>query len=381
MTRGTPATPRATRKYERSAPLWAGCDLFAWVRLLQRNRFAIGRSGWRAALAITAASFLHTVLRFVQDAVHGRRIARTRIQHAPIFLLGHWRSGTTLLHELLACDPRLCAPTTYECFAPHHFLISDPWFPRLFSKLIPSRRPMDAMAAGWDHPQEDEFALCLMGQPSAYERIAFPARPQAGKGALDLRGLSPPQIREWKQSFRRLVQTLTYKNRGRRLILKSPPHTCRIPTLLELFPDALFIHLVRDPYVLYPSTLHLWRVLFTTHGLQAWSWEDLPDHVLQTFVQLHERLEEGKRLIPPGRFHELRYEDLVRDPISELEEIYRRLGLGDFEPARRPVEERLAASKEYQTNRYLLTVEEQRMITRLWGDVIRRQGYTIREEV
>src|SRR5687768_18104609 len=46
-----------------------------------------------------------------------------------------------------------------------------------------------------------------------------------------------------------------------RSILKSPPHTCRVPTLLRLFPDARFVHIVRDPYAVYPSTLHLWRIL------------------------------------------------------------------------------------------------------------------------
>jgi hypothetical protein len=314
----------------------------------------------------------------VQQAVYGRRVARTPVPRAPVFILGHWRSGTTLLHELLAQDPRHAFPTTYECFAPHHFLVTRSWLPRLLGWLMPGRRPMDNMAMGWDRPQEDEFALCLLGQPSPYERIAFPNRPADDADALDLRGLSSRVLRQWKTTFFRLMQELTFAKGGRRLVLKSPPHTCRIPTLLELFPDARFVHIVRDPYVIYPSTLHLWRVLYGVHGLQRPSWKGLPETILQTFEQMYDRLEAGRSLIRPGHFHELRYEDLVRDPIGQLEVIYRVLELGEFEPARPRVEAYLAGLKNYETNRYTLTPDERRKITRHWGAVIRRYGYPVR---
>jgi hypothetical protein len=306
-------------------------------------------------------------------------VARVPIPNAPVFILGHWRSGTTLLHELLSRDPRLAAPTTYECFALHHFLLTRLWLPRLLGWLVPSRRPMDNMAFGWDRPQEDEFALCLLGQPSPYQRLAFPNRP-AEAGALDLRALSPRALRRWKATFVRFVQELTFARGGRRLVLKSPPHTCRVPTLLEMFPDARFVHLIRDPYVLYPSTLHLWRVLWVAHGLQRPSWKDLPEYVLDTFARMYERLEEDKRLVPPDRFHELRYEDLVQDPVGRLGAIYRDLGLGDFEPARPHVEAYLAGVKNHETNRYVLTAAERRAVTRHWGDVIRRYGYPLRDD-
>jgi hypothetical protein len=199
------------------------------------------------------------------------------------------------LHELLACDPCHAFPTTYECFAPNHFLITGSWLPHLLGQLMPSRCPMDNVAAGWDHPQEDEFALCLLGQPSLYRRIAFPNRPAGDVGALDLHGLSPPALRGWKATYLRLLQALTIKNGGRRLILKSPPHTCRIPTLLEMFPDARFIQIVRNPYDVYPSTLHLWRFLYAIHGLQPPTWRGMQEHILDSFVQMYDRLEEGKR--------------------------------------------------------------------------------------
>src|SRR5262249_18962829 len=150
-------------------PLWAGCDLLAWGRLLARNGFAVCRSRWRLAAAVTAASVVQSTLRVLQAATVGRTPGGP-LRDGPVFVLGHWRSGTTLLHELLARAPRHAAPTTFDCLSPHPFLLTRSWLPALLRRFAPRRRPMDNMAAGWDRPQEDEFALCLLGLPSPYER-------------------------------------------------------------------------------------------------------------------------------------------------------------------------------------------------------------------
>ena len=126
---------------------------------------------------------------------------------------------------------------------------------------------MDRMKAGFDRPQEDEFALCMLGLPSPYATIAFPNHPAANPEYLDLETVPPTALERWKQGFLWFLKCLTYKQ-GKRLILKSPPHTARIKVLREMFPDAIFLHIVRDPYVVFPSTVNLWRSLYLTHGLQ-----------------------------------------------------------------------------------------------------------------
>lgn len=361
-------------KPEWAAHFWEGCDVASWWRLLIQNQFQVHWSKLYVAASVSFVSVGHTILRFVQNASFGRSIADTRIKHAPLFILGHWRSGTTLLHELLITDPRHAFPTTYECLAPHHFLLTESWLPRWIRWMMPSRRPMDNMSAGWDRPQEDEFALCLLGQPSPYAKIAFP-NTAPDDGSLDLSGLSPRALADWKRTFRRLIQELTIRHNGRRLILKSPPHTCRISTLLELFPDARFIHIIRDPFVLYSSTLKLWRTLYTTQGLQRPTFAGLEEYVLRNFELMYRCVERDRPLVPNDRWFDVRYEDLVREPLPILERMYSGLDLGDFADATPGIEQYLTSVRDYAVNQHTMSDAERQLVASRWGDVLRRYGY------
>ena len=358
--------------------MWEGCDFLTWMRMLVRNRFAVHWSYSYIALIITVVSLLHTILRLVQTVVYGRRVARTPIRETPLFIIGHWRTGTTLLHELLILDERHTYSTTYECFDPNHFLLTEGFFTRWMRFLMPSRRPMDNMQAGWDRPQEDEFALCMMGQPSPYLTVAFPNRPPQFPQYLDLEGLSPRALASWKSTFLRFLRHLTFKD-PRRLILKSPPHTCRIKVLLEMFPDARFVHIVRDPYVVFPSTMNLWKSLYRAHGLQKPTFAGLEDHVFETFHRIYEGVEKARKLIPDRQFYELHYENLVRDPIGQLGGLYGHLNLGGFDQVLPQVEAYLARTAGYETNRYDLSPEMRAEITRRWGKVIQQYGYALSE--
>lgn len=366
---------KQTKKTREWAPrFWEGCNGAAWFRMLFRHHFAVN---WRLipiALSITAFSLLHTFLRLVQRIYYGCQPAQTPIREAPLFIIGHWRTGTTLLHELLILDDRHTFPNTYDCLAPNHFLLSEKFFVRRLRFLVPAHRPMDNMAAGWERPQEDEFALCMLGQPSPYLTIAFPNHGPEYPKYLDLEGLSPRAIKSWKKTFLQFLSELTFKD-PRRLVLKSPPHTCRIKVLLEMFPDARFVHIVRDPYTVFPSTVNLWKSLYQKQGLQRPTFAGLEEYVFTTFRRVYEKLEEGRELIPSSNFHELRYEDLIRDPVGEMRALYDQLGLGGFDQVLPQLEKYLKSVSGYETNRYQLSDEQRAEISRRWGDVIQRYGY------
>jgi hypothetical protein len=348
-------------------------DCFAWLRMLAANGFAVGPAYWYIAAIASANSVTNTAFRWLVNARFGERVRATRVQ-PPVFVIGHWRTGTTLLHELLIRDARFGFPDMQDCFNPNHALLTGGFFKRYMRFLLPSKRPMDNMHMGWERPQEDEFALALLGLPSTYTDFAFPRRPPMHPGALDLSGLSPSQLARWKRVFVRFLQEVTLRT-GKRLVLKSPPHTARVPVLVELFPDAKFIHIVRDPRVVYASTVKLWLSLARAHGLQKPEWPGLEEKVLREFRVIYDRLEEARPLLKPGQFHELRYEELVKNPLGELGTVYAALDLGDFGAARPSVEEYLRQNANYETNRHELTPEQKARIEERWGDVIRRYGY------
>jgi hypothetical protein len=371
-----PAAPLTTaaKKPEWAPRMWQGCDFVAWMRLLARNRFAVDFRFWYIAVLDTFASLLHTALWLLEKLIYGRAIRKVELTAPPIFILGHWRTGTTLLHELMICDERFGFPTTYQCMDPSHFLLTERIFSRVFWFLMPSKRPMDNVKTGFDRPQEDEFAMCMLGAGSPYRTIAFPNHPPQCQEYLDLEMVSREGLRHWKQTFLEFLKRVTYKTR-KRLVLKSPPHTARIKVLQEMFPGARFIHIVRDPFVVYPSTIKLWQTLYTTHGLQTPNFVGLEEHVLRTFNLMHERLQEGKRTLEPNQFCEVRYEDLTVDPIGEIKRIYEKLQLDGFEQCLPRLKDYLATVEGYETNKYQLTDAETARIMQRWGEYMRRYGY------
>lgn len=353
---------------------WDGICTGGWLRILARNRFHVAPRRIAMAVLICGIGLINFVLWLVQIAIYGRRIDRTKIEKDPIFVIGHWRSGTTLLHELLVLDPQHTFADTYACFAPNHFLVSGWWMKPCLQILLPSRRPMDNMAAGWNCPQEDEFALCNLGVHSPYLTITFPNHPPQDQEYLDLRDAPADGVEHWKRMFHWFLRCITLRN-PKRIVLKSPPHTCRIATLLEMFPKAKFVHIVRDPYVLFPSTINLWKRLYRDQGLQVPNYEGLEEHVLQTLTRMYDSFERDRHLIGSGQFCEVRYEQLVADPVGQMQKIYEQLELGDFETVHPAIAEYAASKKDYKTNRYQITPEMRAQVTDRWGKYIDTYGY------
>ncbi len=381
MSRATPPSVAAPSTNGQPDRFWHmriinGMNCRGWSRVLWRNRFAISASP--RCLAMAAINTLicphHTVLWCMQQMLYGRRIAATDIEHAPVFVIGHWRSGTTLLHELLALDDRLTYPGTYECFAPNHFLVSARLLKRALCLLLPRQRGIDSMAVGWERPQEDEFALMNLGLPSPYVRLLFPNRPTSDSEFLDMEGLPPADVERWKRTLVWFVKCITLR-RNRPVVLKSPPHTARIRTLLEAFPGARFVHIVRDPYVLFPSTVHLWKKLSRREGLQVPRFAGLEEFVFDTLDRVYRAFDRDRPLLGAGQFCEIRYEDLVRDPLEQMRQVYEKLSLGDFKHVRPALQTYADEHRDYRTNRYELAPETRDEITRRWGWFAERYGY------
>ena len=353
---------------------WDGMGPSAWFPLLIRNRFRMSPRRVAMGCLLCGLSLINFGFWVLQTLWFGRRIAKTELQGDPVFVIGHWRSGTTLLHELLVLDTRHTYADTYACFAPNHFLASG-WLMRPCLKiLLPAKRPTDNMAAGWDRPQEDEFALCNIGVPSPYLTAAFPNNPPQYPEYLDLRNVPPEGVQRWKDALRWFLTCLTVRN-PKRIVLKSPPHTARMKTLLEMFPNAKFVHIVRNPYSIFPSTVGLWKRLYRDQGLQVPKYEGLDEYVFTTLNQMYDAFESDRALLKPGQFCDVRYEDLIAKPVEQMQRVYQQLELGDFEAVRPAVEQYFAKEKDYKTNRFEMPAELRAEIARRWSKYIERYGY------
>ena len=116
--------------------MWQGCIFHSWIRMLAKNHFLIHPSKMYIGCVITAISVLHLGLRLLQKGLYGTGPENTQLKQPPVFIIGHWRTGTTLLHELLILDPRHNFPNTYQCLEPNHFLLTEKFFKSYFLFFI-----------------------------------------------------------------------------------------------------------------------------------------------------------------------------------------------------------------------------------------------------
>jgi omega-hydroxy-beta-dihydromenaquinone-9 sulfotransferase len=354
---------------------WDGMGMRSWGRLLVKNRFDITPSRLAMAGIISGLSVMNAGFWGMQELFYGKKIRETKIEKDPIFIIGHWRSGTTLLHELFILNEQLTFPDTYACFGAPHFLFTGAWMPKLVGWMMPKQRPMDNVRMGFDRPQEDEFALCNLGANSPYLTLAFPNRPPQNSEYLTMEGLDDEDLQQWKSIFHWFVQCLTVQSGGKQVVLKSPPHTARIKTFLEMYPNARFVHIVRDPNVLFASTVNLWKRLRRDEGFQIPGNEGLEEYVLEMFKQMYAAFDRDRELVPEGRITEVRYEDLVQDQVGQMGRIYEEIGLDSFEEHRPALETFVESQKGYKTNNYDIDPEVKKMVREHWGFYQDRYGY------
>ena len=168
---------------------------------------------------------------------------------------------------------------------------------------------------------------------------------------------------------------LTFAGEGKRVLLKSPPHTGRIEVLTRLFPGAKFIHIVRHPFALYPSTMRLWQSLDEVQGLQMPKGKGLDEYVFDCLTRMYRGFEQQRQRLPANSVYEVRYEDLIADPAAEIQKIYEQLHLGPYELVREQVESFAAGQKSYQTNKHHLDKELKDKIHERWAAYFERYNY------
>jgi len=351
-----------------------GMTLSRWSRIVGDNRITIHPEYWPRAALTGLASMVNSLQAKREERDYGERVRATEVRE-PLFILGHYRSGTTHLHNLLSVDPRFASPNYYQANFPGTFLSSEAIGSRL-DFLTPRKRPHDEVPMGLGTPAEDELALCVDTLLSPHMSWHFPARNGHYRRYLTLGDVAPDEKESWKSALKRFARKLTLKY-GTRLVLKSPCHTARIPLILETFPDARFVHIHRDPYTIFQSTRHMEVKVGPLYQFQRRDLVGLDDDILWRYRRMYDAYLEDRDLIPGERLTEVSYEGLTRDPVGTLRFVYEALDLPDFEEARPRVERYLSTVNGYRTNLYeSLEPQLMRRIATEWRPSFDEWGYS-----
>lgn len=351
-----------------------GVTFGQWVEILRENHFTISPACWPRLLALTSQSLQNSVLSWLDRRKIGMQLDEVVVP-PPVFILGHWRSGTTHLHNLLTLDERFAFPNNYQCLFPHSFLTGESFHSRGIEFFLPKRRPMDNVEWTMQSPQEDEFALCNMSGISPYMGWVFQNRREHYDRYLTLREATDVEVIQWKAAFDLFLRKLTWKLK-RPMILKSPPHTCRIKLLLEMYPQAKFIHIHRNPFTVFSSTRRLFQVNHAWHRVQRPRLDDLDDWILEQYRRMYDVFFEERTLIPDGQYHEIGFEELEQDPLGQVKQIYEALSLPDFSPVEAPLRTYAASLTGYQKNDYsALPGEFKQRIAERWKPSFEEWNY------
>ncbi len=354
----------------------AGITAGAWWRLLRENQFSVSPAYWHRAAFITVASLLNAGYAARERRRFGAQIDATPIQHPPVFILGHWRSGTTHLHNLLAQDEQFAFPNTYQVVNPATFLTTEAANARRFAWLVPKKRLMDNMALSFASPQEEEFAPALLSLRSLYLGMSFPRAMLRYARFLSFDEASAADRTAWKDALLHFLKKITLLRGQRPLLLKSPSHTAKIRILLELFPDARFVHIHRHPYEVYQSQLKFHDTVLWHTYLQRPDRTRLTDEILDRYHSLFTAYFRDQPLIPPGRFHELSFNELERDPLGAVERTYTALGIQGFATARSRLAAYIATLRDYEKNTFApLDAPTRARVDAVAGPCFERWGY------
>jgi hypothetical protein len=253
-------------------------------------------------------------------ALSEQRTATQPLPADPLFIVGLWRTGSTLLHTKLSAAIGFSAPLTWQCFRPATFMLERP------PKNQSERRPMDQTEVTTLSPQEDEFAALLLGESSLYRAFIDPRRleeltPLLWAWTLELSGCAAPLSARWESFLKGVIQ-----QRPGTLLVKSPNHTFRLPWLAGRFPSARFLWLSRERDAVATSNRRLWSDMVQRYGL----WRIRPaalEMFLNQAFEAHDALIEWARANLRDRVRFLSFEQLVRDPDATVAEVIGELGL------------------------------------------------------
>lgn len=368
------------RKSSRSGShILSGSTLGNIWKLAKDNNFKMSSRFLPKFLLTIPFALLNLPFIYLEKLLYNRKIRKTEIK-SPVFILGYPRSGTTFLMYLMSKDPRFAYCKFYECMGPHVMFTFGNVLRYIASKVLPKTRPMDNLELGADVPKEEEFALGDMGIESMANAIYFPQQFSNYFDRFVLFKGDPSERKNFSNNLMWLFKKLTLKNNNKHLLLKSPFNTGRIKLLLELFPDAKFIHIHRHPYSVFSSNEKLYESVIPQVAFQEIGNAEMENHIFYTYKETMKQYFEDRKLLSKENLFEMRYDDFVARPQEVLKELYAQLNIGDFNKVESLFAEELKNYKNYQTNLHKVDELKKAKVFEEWGFAYEKLGYTLSDK-
>jgi hypothetical protein len=351
----------------------AGSSFTNLLKLYTLHRVA-PKYYWRAFLN-ALVSFILSILSVGDALVYA--LVRNKIKKIPppLFIIGHWRSGTTHLHNLICLDERAGYSTTFQTVFPHLLFGFHRPLLWLMNVVMPEKRPVDNVLLNARNPQEEEFGLANVTPMSYYHWWYFAADwDEIQHAYLSLENLPEKQREAWKKIYLRYIKRTLIREGKYWFVSKNPPNTARIKLLLELFPDARFVYIHRNPYEVFVSSQRFFKAISGPLRLQDISDDAFNNHILKAYCALYDAYQEQKRLIPKNRLVEIGYEQFIQNEESYLRFIYAQLEI--MLPESLPEKWRAATGKKaHKPSNYAFEAKTVALVNGALGARIEEMGY------
>lgn len=349
------------------------CRFDCMVKLLVQNKGKIAKGKRWQVLAILLVSLLTYPFVLIEELFCKFWVNHRTMENAPLFILGFWRSGTTYLQNLICEDQQFGFLNTVTSYANNFCMTLEPIATAFMKKYAVDFRFMDNMESKLNSPCEEEFAVANRTTKSLVHMAVFPENFELYQKFTFTKNLSEKEIKKWKKDYEKVIKKVYFMNKQRRLVLKSPDHTCHAKVLCEMFPKAQFVYIYRDPYKVICSFKHT-----ITKMIEHFSFQEMPeeekieDFVIDLYKQAMEQYKQDKKYFE-NRLIEIKYEDFVKAPMKFLREIYGKFEIQDFKEEK--FEKLLNRQKDYQTNQYEISERLKEKIQRELENVFHEYGY------
>ena len=296
---------------------------------------------------------LTTRLRLAADRKRHPAIADEPVAR-PFVIIGLPRTGTTLLHHLIAQDPASRAPLAWEVMAP-----SPPPEPRSYD-TDPRIEAAERKLAWLDWLAPDFKAIHPVGARLAIECIAI-----LSHSFLSSRFHTTyrvPSYQAWLKEqdlrpayayHRQFLQHLQWRMPAERWVLKAPAHCYALDALFAVYPDARVVHTHRDPRTVLGSVASLTLTLQSAFA-EKLDRVEIGREVVQSWTEglAHAMRVRHTGTIAPDRFFDVQYHDLLRDPIDAVRRIYTHFDVPLTADAERRMRSHLVLNPQYKHGRH-----------------------------